>query len=149
MGETNYSFGLLAAMTVAALAACLLALVVSVEPARAALPGTNGKIAYQGWDGSRYQIYTISSMGGTSRQLTTDYGTQPTYSPDGTKIAYSGYDGSSTEQLYTIPVLVGAPTQITKDTRGPHRQPTYSPDGKTIAYEGRDSSGYTQIYTIP
>jgi len=40
------------------------------EPAGAAFPGKNGKIAYVGHDGQDYEIYTINPTGGTPVNVT-------------------------------------------------------------------------------
>src|SRR3712207_7205258 len=59
------------------------------------------KLAFQGWDsdGRDYDIYTIDASGGTpvnvTDNATDDY--DPSYSPDGTKIAYVGYQDRSEE----------------------------------------------------
>lgn len=78
---------------------------------------TGDRIAYEGWDGSDWEIYTIGVTtegvsvvgGGEPVQVTaTETGDfNPSYSPDGTRIAYAGYDGNDYEIL-----------KITVDGRG-------------------------------
>jgi Tol biopolymer transport system component len=60
------------------------------EPAGAAFPGKNGKIAYVGHDGQDLEIYTINPTGGTPVKLTdnTTGDFSPSYSADGKRIAY-------------------------------------------------------------
>jgi Tol biopolymer transport system component len=50
-------------------------------------------IAYAGWDGHDFEIYTIAATGGTPFNVTNNNWTdsEPSYSPDGTKLAYAVY----------------------------------------------------------
>jgi Tol biopolymer transport system component len=61
------------------------------------------RIAYAGWDGQDWEIYTINVGGGGRLQVTnnTTPDTDLAYSPSGKKIAYEGYDGKDKE-IYTI-----------------------------------------------
>jgi len=67
------SAALLAAVAAGLLAAVGL-VVLYVQPAEANYPGKPGKIAYEGYDGTDYEIYTINAGGGGKRPLT-DNGT--------------------------------------------------------------------------
>jgi WD40 repeat protein/hemolysin type calcium-binding protein len=51
----------------------------------------NGRIAYSGYDGNDYEIYTINSSGGDKFQVTNNnrHDRSPSYSPDGKRIAYT------------------------------------------------------------
>lgn len=64
------------------------------------------------------------------------------YSPDGTTIAYTGFDDSNTRNIFTVPLGKGAPTQVTHEPDDA-RQPAWSPDGTRIAYVTSRSSGST------
>jgi TolB protein len=57
----------------------------------------------------------------------------PDYSPDGTRIAYTGADGYDYE-IYTINAGGGTAFQVTNNIKD-EEEPSYSPDGKKIAYE--------------
>jgi len=58
--------------------------------------------------------------------------TNPTWSPDGSTIVFSGTKGGLTD-LYAMDVNTGAARQLTND-RHADMQPAYSPDGRTIAF---------------
>jgi Tol biopolymer transport system component len=106
-------------------------------------------IAYVGWDGTDYEIYTIDPTGGMPVQVTnnTTSDGRPSYSPDGKKIAYEHFDGTDWE-IYTIgKTFWGAwawwkPFQVTDNTTNDER-PSYSPDGARIAYDGTANDIYT------
>jgi hypothetical protein len=73
----------------ALLAACLLALAVSVEPSQAAFPGQNGKIAFvrnPDPNESQEDIYTMNADGSNETNITNSSPadeTQPAWSPNG------------------------------------------------------------------
>jgi hypothetical protein len=73
----------------------------------ATFPGKNGKIAYVAFRVTNgiAEIYTINPGGGSKTQIThnnkADF--DPSYSPNGMKIAYTVYKGNASE-LYTIDV---------------------------------------------
>src|SRR5215204_1365308 len=121
MAKTNY-WGALSATagTVVAGGLLLLMLLVVVEPAGAAFPGQNGKIAFAskhspgGFDGVDYEIYTMNSNGTGVVRLTnnTAHDREPAWSPDapplpgGNKIAFTS-DRDGDYEIYTMnPTLV-------------------------------------------
>src|SRR5215208_904687 len=118
MAKTNH-WGPLAtaAGTLVAVGLVLLIMLVVVEarPADATFPGKPGKIAYSGREGTAdNEIYTIKAGGG-GRFNVTDNSTDdlnPSYSPNGKRIAYEGYDGKDFE-IYTINVGGGGRVQLT------------------------------------
>src|SRR5829696_8679676 len=139
--RTLYLPALIAA---AGLMACAAALLAFSEKAEATFPGKNGKIAFSAFGGGLNEaIYTINPSGGGKTKVTAGY--NPSYSPDGKKIAYTVYKGTDSE-TYTINVGGGEPflsldtaiqwaskTQITHNNKDDDF-PSYSPDGKKIAY---------------
>jgi Tol biopolymer transport system component len=118
--------------------ACAVALsAVSQKKAEATFPGKNGRIAYAGWNrGKDFEIYTINPDGSGKTQLThnnTD-DLDPSYSPDGKKIVYTGQDGPKGDlEIYTLNSRGGDKFQVTHNDAD-EEWPTYSPSGKRIAY---------------
>jgi dipeptidyl aminopeptidase/acylaminoacyl peptidase len=131
---TLYLSALIVAGVLVACAAALLAL---SEEAEATFPGKNGRIAYSGFGGGTDTgIYTINPDGSGKTRIPAPRVSgeaEPSYSPDGKKIAYLGYDGNDYE-IYTIKVGGGDKTRVTNNTSD-EASPSYSPDGKKIAYE--------------
>jgi Tol biopolymer transport system component len=72
----------------------------------------------------------------------------PSYSPDGKKIAYDGHSPQGGNyEIYTISTDGGGTrVQLTNDPKD-DRHPSYSPDGKKIAFDS-NRSGTLEIYTI-
>jgi TolB protein len=136
----------------------LMMLVVEARPAEATFPGKNGKIAFVGYGGRGiYNIYTINPDGGSKFRVTdnrmgsVDSSIPPSWSPNGKRIAYTGYDGHDAE-IFTISATGGSRFNVT-DNKTDDLWPTYSPDGKKIAYVAHRGIGQTfvgdsEIYTI-
>ncbi len=101
-------------MIVAAVAlACLVALSAISEKAEATFPGKNSRIAYSAFDfdgGLDETIYTIKAGGGSKTKVTRGY--QPSFSPEGKKMAYTVFGGADTE-IYTIKVGGGGKYPVT------------------------------------
>src|SRR5215217_1666951 len=141
-GRTNLVKLALVAVAVA-LAGCLLVLVGTEKPAKAAFPGVNGKIAFAGLmtadlntpDGDD-EIFTINPDGTGLTQVTDNTGindTAPSWSPDGATIAYTAYNQSNSQQsaLYTVSASGGNPNLVIE---GASTDAAWSPDGNRIAY---------------
>jgi len=82
-------------VAVAVLMACAAVLAVS-ERAEATSPDKNSRIAYSAFDfdgGADQSIYTVKSGGGSKTKLTKGY--QPSFSPDGKRIAHTVLGGNS------------------------------------------------------
>jgi TolB protein len=134
-----------ALIVAAVLMACAVAVSTVSQKAEATFPGKNGRIAYSHGG----TIYTIKPGGGGRVQLTHDDGGngRPSYSPDGRRIVYAGYDGNDSE-IYTMNADGGDKCQVTDNNRDDY-DPSYSPDGRRIVYQGYDLRNFAaEIYTI-
>ena len=120
------------ATLVAVALAVLTMLVIDAGPAEATFPGQNGKIAYE----SSGEIYTIDPDASGKFKVTNNNteDVNPSYSPDGKKIAYVNHPTTDSE-IWTIKPDGGGRQQVT-DNSTHEFDPTFSPDGKRIAYTG-------------
>lgn len=91
------------------------------------------------------QIYQMSQSGNGIRRVTYQgrYNTEPTISPDGSKLAFSSLTGGF--QIFIIDTLSGAKVQLTKD--GNNEQPSFCPDGHFLTIMS-DKRGKKEIYLI-
>ena len=96
----------------------------------ATFPGKNGRIAYDAYAlgrGSPSQIFTINPGGGGKTKVTNPRvggDEEPSYWPNGKRIAYPDYDEDFDHEIYTINVGGGGKTQVT-DTAGFASDPSW------------------------
>jgi Tol biopolymer transport system component len=97
-------------------------------------------------------IFVMGSTGESVKRLT-DFGYDPSWSPDGKLIVFSSGDGQdpwnrdALAQLWTVPSVGGEVRPLTQ--KGDAVQPRWSPGGKRIAYWGlNNGSGQRDIWTI-
>lgn len=97
-------------------------------------------------DDSRRQVFVVSALGGTPRQLTAgpfDHGGPIAWSPDGRHLLVSAnrhpdgeYDPGNSE-VHEVRVADGALRTLTT-RQGPDHSPAIAPDGTRVAYLGYD-----------
>jgi Tol biopolymer transport system component len=129
------------------------------DPAAATFPGANGKIAFSSIRNvGDLEIYSMNSDGGSQTRLTNTPSTEanPTWSPDGTKIAFTTdrnepnphtcFYLSCNSEIYVMNADGSGQTRIT-NSAGPDWSPAWSPDGTQIAFTSARDGNY-EIYVM-
>jgi len=97
-------------------------------------------------------IFIVSTDGGDPVQLTTGptWKWQPSWSPDGSRIAFLATEMDHTPNLIShisfIPAEGGEARRITPPSDNPRAAPKWSPDGESIAYA--DSAGAIRVIPL-
>ena len=96
-------------------------------------------------------IWLVPKRGGTAARLSSPLGEEafPRFSPDGTKLAYSGnYDGNV--DVYVVPAAGGEPVRLTHHPMV-DRVIGWQPDGKRVLFASSRESGrqrFNQFYLV-
>jgi len=97
-------------------------------------------------------LWTVSRNGGQARRLTATptVETEPYFSPDGSKIAFTATVGGNTD-VYVMPAAGGDPTRLTYHP-GLDRVRGWTPDGKKVVFASARVSpphnSYFRLFTI-
>jgi Tol biopolymer transport system component len=128
-------------------------MLLSSNPAFAADPGNNGKIAFFANLTGVSQIYTVNPDGTGLFQVTNvppaidpSFALAPDFSPDGKRIVFP-HDMTGALELYVINADGTGLTQITHDGRL-HAVPHWSPDGRHIIFATPGDLGPAVIATV-
>ncbi len=103
---------------------------------------------------NRLWIFDLATRKGTELVAADLQLSDPQWSPDGDRIAFSARptpkaDDGSQSDLWVVTVAGGERMKLLENP-GPDASPRWSPDGTTIAYLSRDDRfGQTEIRTIP
>jgi Ca2+-binding RTX toxin-like protein len=130
----------------ALLVSALLVLAIGTEADAA--PSANGRIAYQG-SGGPPSIWVVNPDGSGDRYLVE--GDQPSWSPDGSRLAYAAPDRTYDRILAVVDADGSGRRQLSPVTPG--YSPDWSPDGERIAFAragdlysiGIDGAGLRQL----
>jgi TolB protein len=87
--------------------------------------------------GTAPEIYTVPAAGGVATRLTKNAvpDLSPTWSPDGTHIAFTRFTSTGGSSIVVVAAAGGAETTVTAASDFA-RNPTYTRDGTRIAYVG-------------
>src|SRR5918997_460242 len=135
----------------AVLAASVLALV-AARTAEAAFPGGNGKIAFQSDRHGPVEIYAMTPGDTATRITTSNNSYDPSYSPDGRRIAFiCGSKTNSSYEAWVMNADGSGRRQVTK-TSVAEQEPGWSPDGTKLVYASnsfdKDRQTDLEIWTI-
>lgn len=121
----------------------IVAIAAATNTADAAYPGANGRIAFS----SGGEIWTMEPDGSDARFLT-EGRSAPSWSPDGTKLAYTVW-----QDLFVISVSPdgtadGPPINLTNTTKSSvlRQYPSWSPDGTKLLYEQLGDKGKFDVW---
>jgi Tol biopolymer transport system component len=102
--------------------------------ASAAIPGQNGLIAFQSAEGGTSHLAVVDSDGAVvPLPFAPGQAGEPSWSPDGTQIAFAAGDPGGTH-LWTMNFSTGEATPLTLDNFVYDNTPAWSPDGSKIAF---------------
>src|SRR6266545_4863530 len=110
-----------------------------------------GRIAFSGGSPGAEDVYVVNADGTGLRRVTTDPEAQfdPTWSPDGRRIAYRYQKGTDfmTTDIYLANADGSGATILTRSAGSVDWGPAWSPDGTRIAFMGQTPEG-TENYEI-
>ncbi|MGZ8625840.1 MAG: LpqB family beta-propeller domain-containing protein [Actinomycetota bacterium] len=140
--------------TLIVLLVCILALADAhaASAASSAWSSTNGLLAFRSDRDGEPDVFTVDGTGANPVKLTVNSGiadTQPSWSPDGSQIAFVRRRGEKGRpDLYTMTSAGKGRTRLTRTTV-PERDPAWSPDGTRVAHAARTSpSGPFRIFVV-
>jgi eukaryotic-like serine/threonine-protein kinase len=93
------------------------------------------------------QLYRVSLATGQRKLVYQGDAVQPSWSPNGFRIAYWGFSPSGQRVIWTIPASGGEPIRVTAGA-SIDWDPVWSPDGRYL-YFVSDRSGVTNLWRLP
>jgi hypothetical protein len=93
-------------------------------------------------------LYAIRPDGCGLRRVTTepDDETEPVFSPDASRIAFTSARGTNGSQIFVLTLATGVVRQVTS-VMGGAKHPAWSPDGKLLAFDA-GTDFVTNVFTI-
>lgn len=122
-------------------------------PSPTPVPIAKYKLAFTKWDGNKHSVWTVN-LDGTNPKFLLDFAASPSWSPDGTKLAFYGEEGidnqtstgSGTDGIWTMGANGEAPTQLLPEGSG--HVVSWSPDGQIIAFDATHGSPSRRVYFV-
>jgi Tol biopolymer transport system component len=139
--------GLVVAVTAALIWPRLDAVPYGAGSARAAFPGSNGKIAFFSDRDGNYEIYSMNADGSGQTNLTNNAAADEftKWSSDGTKIAFAS-DRDGNAEVYSMNADGSGQTRLTNNAAF-DLFPVWSPDGSRIAFSTTRDGNY-EVYSM-
>jgi Tol biopolymer transport system component len=134
------------AIWTAALSGCAVTCLLFAPTCLAAFPGGNGPIAFD--DGRDGGIAAINPHGADRHRVTTrTHDDEPTYSPDGARIAFDCLRTEATASICTVNAN-GSDRRRLTPRHGFALDPAFSPDGTQIVYSSGGRHTYSNIWVM-
>jgi WD40-like Beta Propeller Repeat len=117
---------------------------IAAPAALGAFPGANGRIVFQTTNG----LGTLNAVGGDRQPLIGGTGifAAPTWSPDGSRVAFSSNSDPPDFEIYMTGAQGGAVTRLTTNTAEDDAA-AWSPDGRRLVFES-DRDGASSLYVM-
>ncbi len=99
------------------------------------------RIAFVGKDDAGHRQIFVMNADGTDRRQVTEgslAATSPSWSPDGTRVAFLGLAPDVTYQIYVVELGSGEVDRVTREPQDVSEAPSWSPDGETIVFQVGD-----------
>jgi Tol biopolymer transport system component len=136
---------LFASLAATVLVATVLAVAATQDPAEAAFPGKNGRIAFALFPGvGDAEIHTMRPDGSGLRPVTDNsaHDVRPAWSPDGTKLSFTRH-----EKIFVKYTSSGQIVRLTDNAGISSFDSAWSPDGARIAFDS-NRDGDQEIYAM-
>jgi Tol biopolymer transport system component len=101
--------------------------------------------------GDERDIYVMDADCGNVRRITTDHldpDVDPTWSPDGNRIAFMRDHDDTGWDIYVRDLRTGVDTNLTHMPSADNEAPAWSPDGTRIAFESQRDNPFGEIYVM-
>ena len=107
------------------------------------------KLAFETYRAGQWQLYVMNADGSNQTPLSIPVNAfAPVWSPDGAKIAFTGYDSAGHANVYVINADGTGLDNLTNDATGTSYFPAWSPDGAKIMFLSIRDEVQQSIYVM-